>query len=69
MINSPKKYLRRKGVAQRYGVVERTVDRMVEDGRLPRPVYLPGGRIPFFAEDELDANDRRATVERAAAAA
>jgi predicted site-specific integrase-resolvase len=62
---SSKKYLRKQGVADRYGVEIRTIERWVALGRLPRPIYLPGGRIPLFAEDELDANDKRATVERA----
>jgi predicted DNA-binding transcriptional regulator AlpA len=60
--SSSKKYLRKKRVADRYGVVERTVDRWVELNRLPKPVYLPGSRIPLFAEDELDEHDRRATA-------
>ena len=59
---SSKKYLRKRSVADRYGVVERTVDRWVDLGRLPQPVYLPGSRIPLFAEDGLDEHDRRATV-------
>jgi predicted DNA-binding transcriptional regulator AlpA len=56
-----KKYLRKKGTADRYGVSERTIDRWVELGRLPPPVYLPGSRIPLFAEDGLDEHDRSAT--------
>jgi predicted site-specific integrase-resolvase len=67
--NSTKKYLRKQGVADRYSVNPRTVDRWVADGILPPPIYLPGGRIPLFAEDGLDAHDRRATAERATAAA
>jgi hypothetical protein len=58
-----KEYLRKAGVAHRYGdVTERTVDRMAEDGRIPPPKYLPGSRIPIWSVDELDANDRAATL-------
>jgi hypothetical protein len=57
-----KKYLRRAGVAARYDVDERTVDRMRIDGRIPPPKYLPGSRIPIWEEGELDQNDRAATL-------
>ena len=56
--------MRKRSVAERYGVDERTVDRMKNDGRIPLPVYLPGSRFPLWWEDELDASDRRATVGR-----
>ena len=55
-----KKYLRKQSVAERYGIDERTVDRMKTDGRLPAPTYR--GRLPIWAEDELDASDRAAAV-------
>lgn len=57
-----KKYLRKAGVAARYAVDERTVDRMKIDGRIPPPKYLPGSRIPIWEESELDRNDRAATL-------
>jgi hypothetical protein len=54
----PKKYLRKKAVAKRYGDVnERSIPRMVADGRLPPP-DLYNGRFPLWAEDTLDAHDR-----------
>lgn len=56
------KKLRRGGVAARYSVNERTVDRMKDDGRIPPPKYLPGSRIPLWDESELDAHDRAATL-------
>jgi hypothetical protein len=62
------RYLRKQGVAERYGVVPRTIDRWVALGILPPPMYLPGGKIPLFDKDGLDANDRRATADRGAAA-
>lgn len=58
----PRKYLRKRGVAERYAVDERTVDRMRSDGRIPPPKYLPGSRIPLWSEAELDLADRRATL-------
>ena len=53
-----KRFLRKSGVAARYSVDERTVDRMSQrdDGRLPPPHYR--GRIPLWDEDELDESDR-----------
>jgi hypothetical protein len=57
-----KKYLRKRSLAARYDCDKRTVDRMVEDGRLPPPEYLPGSQIPIWAEDKLVANERRATA-------
>jgi predicted DNA-binding transcriptional regulator AlpA len=65
-MNNPlpnKKYLRKAMVAERYSVNLRTIDRMSADGRLPPPVYLPNSRLPLWLETELDAADRRATVE------
>jgi predicted DNA-binding transcriptional regulator AlpA len=56
----PKQYLRKNAVAQRYGVHVRTVERMIEDKRLPRPHY--NGRFPLWSEDELDASDRAFAV-------
>ena len=56
------KYSRKRAVAARYGVSERTIDRWVELMKLPPPVYLPGSRIPLFAEEGLDEFDRQATT-------
>jgi hypothetical protein len=61
----PKRYLRKKAVAKRYGGVnERTVPRIVADGRLPPP-DLYNGRFPLWAEDTLDAHDRKAARKAA----
>ena len=51
-----KQFLRKRGVAARYCVDERTVDRMKLDGRIPPPIYR--GRMPLWDTDELDASDR-----------
>jgi predicted DNA-binding transcriptional regulator AlpA len=57
MAKKPKQFLRKRGVALRYDVNERTVDRMRTDGRLPPPIYR--GRIPLWDQDELDESDRK----------
>ena len=58
-----KRYLRKKSVRARYGdVCNKTVERMVLDGRLPPPEYFGDSRIPFWDEEKLDASDRKATL-------
>jgi hypothetical protein len=59
----PKNYLRKDKVAVRYDTTKRTVDRRVKEKKLPPPKYLPGVPYPMWDEDELDANDRKATLE------
>jgi predicted DNA-binding transcriptional regulator AlpA len=58
----PKRFFRKRAVGERYGVNDRTVDRMAIDGRLPRPIYR--GKFPLWDEDELDASDRAAALSR-----
>jgi hypothetical protein len=54
-----KRWLRKRQVQARYGeVCSRTIDRAVEDGRLPAPKYPFGNKIPYWDGDELDAHDR-----------
>jgi predicted DNA-binding transcriptional regulator AlpA len=60
-----RRFLRKRQVAARYGVDERTVDRMAKDGRLPAYIYLPGSKLPLQDEDELDARDDAAAAARA----
>ena len=55
--------LRKASVGLRYGISTRSVDRMAATNRLPKPRYLPGSRIPFWFEEELDAQDRAATLQ------
>jgi hypothetical protein len=57
-----KQFFRKTQVATRYGVDERTIDRMKLDGRIPKPVYR--GKFPLWDGDELDEYDRRASIER-----
>ena len=64
-----KRYLRKKAVAERYQIHERSVDRKAMSGQLPRPHYPVGPRVPMWDEEELDQHDRRAGARRAEAAA
>jgi hypothetical protein len=57
----PKHFLRKRDVAARYGVDERTVDRM-KGRRIPAPKYLPGSRFPIWDAEALDQADRHATL-------
>jgi len=58
-----KVFLRKRQVAKRYGdIAERTVERMAEDGRIPKPFYLMGSRIPLWDNEALDENDRAAAA-------
>jgi hypothetical protein len=53
---------RRRGLSQRYSVEERTVDRMVRDGRLPPPdFYL--GNMPIWTGETLDEHDCAAALQ------
>jgi hypothetical protein len=54
-----KKYLRKRAVAERYGIDERTIGRMSLDGRLPAPIYH---RFPLWNGGRPDASDRRAAL-------
>jgi hypothetical protein len=54
------KFLRRKHLCARYGEVsDRTIDRMIDSGRLPPPEFPFGNRIPAWRENVLDEHDRR----------
>jgi predicted site-specific integrase-resolvase len=53
--------LRKRTVAERYGINVRTLERMVKDGRLPPPNFYIG-RSPFWAENDLEAHDRQAAT-------
>jgi hypothetical protein len=57
------KFLRKRHLRERYGdVTDRTLERMVQDGRLPPPEFPFANRIPAWREETLDAHDRRAVV-------
>jgi predicted site-specific integrase-resolvase len=60
------KFSRREMVANRYGVVVRTVDRWSRSGVIPAPVYV--GRLPLWSNDALDAADAAASANAKATA-
>jgi predicted DNA-binding transcriptional regulator AlpA len=64
-VQKSKKYLRKRGVANRYACNPRTVDRMATDGRLPPP-DLRLGRFPMWSESTLDAHDRKVVMAQRA---
>lgn len=53
-----KTYLRREQMAARYGGSVRTVERYVETGKLPPPVYINGSRTPLWPVDVLEEFER-----------
>jgi hypothetical protein len=53
-----------RNLGDRYGITPRSAQRMVLDGRLPEPSYLPGGRRPLWKEDLLDEHDRLVLIKR-----
>jgi predicted site-specific integrase-resolvase len=50
-------------VAARYGVSDRTIDRWVDAGDIPAPVYIQGGRC--WNEEALDQHDAARKTEAA----
>jgi hypothetical protein len=60
------KFLRKKDVAERYGVTIRSVERMIVDGKLPGPT-LYRGRAPLWSIEELEADEKAAILARRAA--
>jgi hypothetical protein len=60
-----KKWLRTEAVCARYGnVVPRSIERAVQDGRLPAPEYPLSNKVPFWDEEKLDEHDRKIVTER-----
>ncbi len=57
--NKAKRFLRRKQLAARYSTCTRTIDRMVEDGRLPEPDFYIG-KLPMWSEEKIEAQERAA---------
>jgi hypothetical protein len=55
---SEKRWYRKAQVAARYAVSGRTIERAVDDGRLPPPKYPLGAKFPYWDGDELDEHDR-----------
>ena len=59
------KLLHLRAVCARYGISDRTVDRWVEAGELPKPMYIQGRR--YWSAESLDKHDeaRQAATEAA----
>jgi hypothetical protein len=64
-----KTYLRKRQVAQRYGnVALRSIERAVQDGRIPPPEYPCGENTPLWDLEKLEANERAAAIRSRQAA-
>ena len=46
-------------MGERYDCTPRNCQRMVEDGRLPEPVYIGDSRTPLWEIELLDEHDRK----------
>jgi predicted DNA-binding transcriptional regulator AlpA len=63
-----RRYLRAVQVRERYGGISRdTLRRLVSQDRLPPPLFPTGTNRPMWNESELDACDRRNTINATAA--
>jgi predicted DNA-binding transcriptional regulator AlpA len=58
-----KRYLRRRDLAERYKVTDKTVGRMIDDGRLPQPT-MHNKRIPLWDESVVERHERQMLTER-----
>jgi hypothetical protein len=56
-------YLRKAQFAARYGITIRTLERMIDNGRLPKPDFFLG-RLPVWSDEAIIANEKRAAAER-----
>ena len=57
--------LHMRAVCARYGISDRTVDRWVEAGELPKPMYIQGRR--YWSAESLDERDEARKAETQAA--
>jgi hypothetical protein len=57
-----KRYQRKSGVARRYNISTRSVDRHVAAGVLPSPEYPLRNKVPMWDVEVLDAHDRAAAL-------
>ena len=53
--NKPKKFLNARQLCTRYGRADRTIDRWVEVGILPQPIYIRRQR--YWLEETIEALD------------
>ena len=61
-----KQFLRKRHLAERYQTTQRTIERRVELGLLPRPEYF-GGRFPLWDPEILEQHERQLLGRRRAA--
>jgi len=57
-------WLRKAHVAGWYGISERSVDRKVDAGKLPKPEFPLGDNLPLWRKAELEAHDSAAGEAR-----
>ena len=50
----PRKLIKRPAVAEKLGVCTKTIAKMVDEGRFPAPIQLPGISTNFWDEGEVD---------------
>jgi hypothetical protein len=62
----PKRWLRKKQLRERDGgVVDKTIERAVKDGRIPPPEFPFDNNVPFWDEAVLEEHERAVTMKRA----
>jgi hypothetical protein len=62
---SAKRWLRKAHLRERYaGISNKGIERAVAAGRLPPPQFPLGTRVPYWDEDELAENERKAALAR-----
>lgn len=55
-LNTSVQLLRKKRLLELLGCSKSTLHELLKrDSHFPRPRYLPGGRIPYWAEDQISA--------------
>lgn len=55
--------LTRKDLARRYGRDTDTIDRWKSSGKLPKPIYLPGCRFPYWTAASLRSYETRGKLK------
>jgi predicted DNA-binding transcriptional regulator AlpA len=61
-LEKTKQFLRKKQLAERYQCTTRTIDRWVDDGKLPQPIRI--GDVPMWDLGEVEKVERAAMKER-----
>ena len=63
-----RRHNRKRGLMERYDVCEKTIDRRVKEGKLPKPDFYVGP-IPYWTDETLDRCDAKAAERTKEAAA